>query len=154
VIIKTILFLMITGISVQAGSIAPKGDSMLPLERSKLQNENKIDNRIKIYNTASDRWLKTFSSAVGDNKFESVPSVLQAWLSLLTESLKDIDANVGRKKKSGALIGYEIHLRKSINEVKDSKIKAPVEQQDCFDTWIAQAEKIQSKFLDILFLGK
>ena len=152
---KTFFFLLLIAMSAQAADIdVPPGDGMLPLERSKLQQEKKIDKRIKIYNAVSDRWLKAFSSAVAENKFESVPTILQVWMSALTESLQDIDANVGRKKKSGPLINYEIHLRKSINEVKDSQLKAPVEQQDYLDTWIAQAEKIQSKFLDILFLGK
>jgi hypothetical protein len=155
VMIKALLFLIIASMSAQAGNIAPpQGDSILPLERSKLENEKKIDKRIKIYNAIFDRWLKTFGSAVSESNFGGVPPALQAWMSVLTESLQDIDANVGRKKKSGALIDYEIHLRKSINEVKDYKLKAPVEQQDYLDTWIAQAEKIQAKFLDILFLGK
>jgi tRNA/tmRNA/rRNA uracil-C5-methylase (TrmA/RlmC/RlmD family) len=140
---------------VQADRITPpQGDSMLPLERSKLQKEEKINNRIKIYKTVSTRYLKTFSSATSTNDFESVPPTLQVWMSLLTESLQDIDANVERKKKSKALIDYEIHLRKSINEIKDYKVKAPLEQQDFLDNWVAQAEKIQAKFLDILFLGK
>jgi hypothetical protein len=132
----------------------PQGDSMLPLERGKLQKEEKINNRIKIYKTASTRYLNTFGSATSTNDFESVPPTLQVWMSLLTESLQDIDANVERKKKSKALIDYEIHLRKSINEVKDYKVKVPLEQQDFLDSWVVQAETIQTRFLDILFLGK
>jgi hypothetical protein len=153
--IKALLFFILASISVQAGSIVqPPGDSMPPLERSKLQMEKKINNRIKIYKAVSGSWLKTLVSAVDANDFEAVPSVLQAWMSLLTESLKDIDANVERKKKSGALIEYEIQLRKSIHEVKDHRVEIPLEQLDSIDAWVDQAEKIQSKFLDILFLGK
>jgi hypothetical protein len=155
VIIRALVLLILASINVQAGSIAsPQGDSMLPLERYKLQKEKKIDNRIKIYSGASDRCLKAFGSAVSENKLESVPALLQSWINLLAESLRDIDTNVGRKKKSGALIEHEIRLRKSIKEVKDYKLRAPVEQQDYLDAWIDQAEKIQAKFLDILFLRK
>jgi len=152
---KTFFFLLLITMSAQAADIAvPSGDGMLPLERSKLQKETKIDRRIKIYNAACTRWHSTFDSAVDANRFEAVPPALQAWISVLTESLQDIDSNVGRKKKSGALIDYEIHLRKSIKEVKDYRVNAPPEQLEYIDAWLAQAEKIQSKFLDILFLGK
>jgi hypothetical protein len=155
VIIRALFSLLLANMIVQADRITPpQGDSMMPLERSKLQKEEKINNRIKIYKTASTRYLETFSSETSTNDFESVPPTLQVWMSLLTESLQDIDANVERKKKSKTLIDYEIHLRKSINEIKDYKVKAPLEQQDFLDSWVAQAEKIQAKFLDILFLGK
>jgi hypothetical protein len=155
VMIKTFFFLLLIAMSAQAADIAvPPGDGMLPLERSKLQKETKIDRRIKIYNAACMRWHSAFDSAVDANHFEAVPPTLQAWISVLTESLQDIDSNVGRKKKSGALIDYEIQLRKSIKEVKDYRVNAPPEQLEYIDAWLAQAEKIQSKFLDILFLGK
>ena len=153
--IKILLFSILATMSVQADRItSPQGDALLPTERSKLEKEKKIDKRIKIYNAATTRLHKAFDAAASAKDFESVLPLLQSWSSILEESLKDIDANVDRKKKSGALIDYEIHLRKSINEIKDYGVQAPLEQQGHLETWLTQAEQIQSKFLDIIFLGK
>lgn len=153
--IKILLFIILATMSVQADRItSPQGDAMLPAERSKLEKEKKIDKRIKIYNAAITRLHKAFDAAASAKDFESVPPLLRSWSSILEESLKDIDANVSRKKKSGALIDYEIHLRKSINEINDYRVQAPLEQQGYLETWLTQAEQIQSKFLDIIFLGK
>ena len=77
--------------------------------------------------------------------------MLHCWKDRLTASLKDIEAKVNRKKKSGALIDYEIQLRKSIFYVSDVRLKAPYTQQDGFDSWIAEAELVHQKFVDILF---
>jgi hypothetical protein len=153
--IKILLLVLLISAGVQAnGVLQPQDDGLLPMERSKLQSENKIDSRIKIYTLAASRCHKTFDSAVSANNVESVISALQVWMNLLNESFKDIDANVGRKKKSGALINFEITLRKSIKEVKDYRVNAPPEHRGYLDSWVTEAEQIQAKCLNILFLGK
>jgi hypothetical protein len=153
--IKFLFLILFANLASQADTAAPaQDDGLLPLERDQLQKEQKIDNRIKIFTAASIRLHKAFDSAVGNKQFEGVPLGLQVWMNLLASSLNDIDANAGWKKKSKALIAYEIHLRKSIKEVNNYKIKAPLDQQDYLETWLAQAEKIRSRFIDILFFGK
>jgi hypothetical protein len=153
--IKFLFLILFTNLVSQANTAAPaQDDGLLPLERDQLQKEQKIDNRIRIYITASYRLQNAFHSEADKNNFSGVPPILQARMNLLADSLKDIDANAGWKKKSKALINYEIQLRKSVKEVDDYKVKAPVEQLDFLDAWTAQAEKIRTRFIDILFLGK
>jgi hypothetical protein len=148
------LLMLFFGLMPQAGSIAPPSDDGLTaVEREQLRKEQKIDNRIKIYDNASTRLLKTLEGAVLKEDFQSAPATLKAWTTLLTMSLNDIDQNESRKKKSKNLIRYEIHLRKAISDVQGFKIRAPADQENTFDSWLNKAEEIRKKLVDILFPG-
>ncbi len=127
-------------------------DGLNPTEKAQLEKEEKIDNRIKIYEGASTRWHGAIRRGVSTNDYNGIPEIMKAWTSLLTASLKDIDEHMQRKKKSRALIQYEIQLRKEITEMQDFKLKAPLELQEDFEQWMANAEDVHKKFVDILFL--
>lgn len=122
-------------------------------EAEKIAKESHdIEERIKVYQKASERILKTVGDAVSGKKFEAVGESLSLWTALLTESLKDIEANLGRrKKKSKPLIKYEIQVRKAIKDLRDYKIRAPGGQQDAFSRCISLADGVRSRMVDILF---
>ena len=120
-------------------------------EERRLTAEQKIDNRIKRYREISERLHKAVETAAQKQKFEEVPGLLKCWIEVLAVSLNDVEENINRKKKSGALIDYEITIRKSILDMEDVQIKAPHGQQADFDAWIAQATTTRKKFVDILF---
>ncbi len=146
-----VLFL---GLILQAGSLAPSlEDGLTPSEKEQLQRERSIDDRIKIYERASARVFKVLEAQVLKEEFQSVPATLKSWSALLDLSVKDIDENVNRKKKSKALIRFEIQLRKALSDVQGFKIRAPVDQQDAFDGFLNHAEGIRKKLVDILFPG-
>lgn len=121
-----------------------------PGERARIEKKEKIEDRIKIYCSASIRYQKAVESAASRNEFDAMPENLKLWRTLLSSSLKDIEANL-KKKKSRALINYEIHLRKTIGNVQKVRIKAPADQQESFDSWISEAEEVRKKIVEILF---
>jgi hypothetical protein len=129
----------------------PSADCISAAEEKRLSAEEKIDSRIKIYNQISERLHKAVVMAVALKSFNEIPALLGCWKERLTVSLKDVQANASRKKKSGALINYEIELRKSIVDVEDARLRAPSQQQDDFLSWIDQATMVHEKFVDILF---
>jgi hypothetical protein len=129
-----------------------QNDVLTPAEREQLQGETKIDRRIKIYEAASVRLHKALGEAVAKGDFQSVPETLKSWTSLLAISLKDIEASAGQKKRPKSLIRYEIQVRKAISDMQDYKVRAPIEQQDTFDSCLSQAEAIRKQFVEILFL--
>jgi hypothetical protein len=129
----------------------PGPDGLTPTERSKLDKEGKIDSRIRIYESASDRFHKTVRSALQKQEFEVVDDALNSWTKVLSASLEDIEMNVNRKKMSRALIRYEIQLRKAFGDLQDLKYKAPVEEQEKIEKWLGRAEGIRDSFLSILF---
>jgi len=124
---------------------------LLPNEQTRLQNEKKLDNRIKIYQAASTRCQSTFDYAAASADAARVPAILQRWMRLLELSLQDIEANADRRKKSKALIRYEIHLRKALSDLEDSKMKFPYEEMEQIGAWLAKADGIRKRFVDILF---
>jgi hypothetical protein len=133
-------------------SALPPGDACItPEENRKLSATENIEGRIKIYRQISERLHRAVESTISKQEFDVIPAMLHCWKDRLTASLKDIEAKVNRQKKSGALIDYEIQVRKSIFYVSDARLKAPYTQQDDFDSWIAQAELVRQKFVDILF---
>ena len=147
-------FALILGLAAQAGGPSSESDSGLTAaEKEQLQKEQKIDSRIKIYETASTRLFKALEANVLKEDFQSVPACLKTWTSLLDLAVEDINANASRKKKSKALIRYEIQLRKALADVQGFKIRAPVDEQDEFDAFLNRAEEIRKKFVDILFPG-
>jgi hypothetical protein len=136
----------------QYGSFVPPADSALnAVEKLKIENELKIENRIKIYWQASEGIQKSIRNEVSKDSYQSLPTDLKLWTSLLSESLKDIQANLKTKKKSKNLIRFEIQVRKAISDSQNYKIKAPVELNDVFDACLDQAEKIRQEFVEILF---
>jgi hypothetical protein len=100
------------------------GDILSPKEKTKMEKANSVNNRIKIYESASKRIQKELHEAVSKDK---------------------------SKKKSRNLIHYEIQVRKSIAAMQDYKLQAPVDQQDDFDACLAQAETVHKRFVEILF---
>ena len=95
---------------------------------------------------ASRRLQESIEAAAAKDDFQTVSENLKLWTALLSKSLKDIEPNLKAKKKSRALISYEIQVRKSIADTGNIKIKAPVDQQDLFDSCISQAEAVRGKF--------
>jgi hypothetical protein len=134
-----------------AGVPFTQDDIFLPAEKAKIETEQNVEKRIKVYEAASKRIQKSMEASVRKDDFSAVPHDLQLWTALLSKSLEDIEANLKTKKKSRALIKYEIQVRKSIDRTESFKIRAPVDQQDVFDECIAKAEAIHEKFVRILF---
>ncbi len=124
---------------------------LTPAEISQVEKAVKTDARIKVYESASKRHRDSLHASAKKGDFTDVPARLKAWLGLLEFSLKDIQANANPKKKSKALIKYEIQLRKAILDVQAIKIQATVEHQEAFDSFLAGAEAVRKKFVDILF---
>jgi hypothetical protein len=139
----------------QTGGVAPLSfpdDVLSAAEKVQMEKEsNNVDHRIKIYDSASARIQKNLREAIAKNNFQAVPSNLNKWILLLSSSLKDIESNLKAKKKSRPLINYEIHLRKAIANTQEYKMRAPVEQQDIFESSLGQAETIRKRFVEILF---
>lgn len=146
-------FLML-GVMLQVVGVPPQpDDSLTAAEREQLQKEQKLDGRIKVYATASRRLFRTLEGQVLKEDFQTDLATLKSWASLLNLASKDIGENASRKKKSKALIKYEIELRKALADVQAFKIRAPVDQQDAFTAFLNHAEGIRKGFVDILFPG-
>lgn len=122
-------------------------------EAGKIEKESDdIEGRIKVYQKASERMMKSVRKAISKREYQTVPDSLSTWTGLIAESVKDIDANLERKKKkSKPLIKYEIQVRKAIKDIREFKIRAPVGQQDVFDRCIDTTESARSTMVDILF---
>jgi hypothetical protein len=121
-------------------------------EKGKIEESaNNLERRIKTYQTASARIQRTIHEAVSKDEFQSVPDDLRLWVALLTGSLKDIEDHLASKKKSKALKEYEIHLRKAIGTTRGYRTRAPVDQQDIFESCLTQAETTRRKFVQLLF---
>jgi hypothetical protein len=138
----------------QAGGVASLSfpdDVLSPAEKIKVERESNVEHRIKIYQSASARIQKELGEAIAREEFQTVPNQLNKWVLLLSSSLKDIESSLKAKKKSRPLINYEIQVRKAIASTQEYKMRAPVEQQDIFDSSLTQAETIRKKFVEILF---
>jgi hypothetical protein len=127
------------------------GDIFSPEEIRQLKKGDSVEHRTKIYQTASARIQKTLQQSVAKEEFPIIPDTLKTWMLLLAKSLEDIETNLKAKNKPRSLINYEIHVRKAIVNMKSYKIKAPADQQDAFDSCIAQAESVHKKFVEVLF---
>jgi hypothetical protein len=126
-------------------------DCLNASEKKRLSAEDKIDGRVKVYRDISERFHETVESDVGKQSFNEASSLVRCWMDVVASSLKDIETNINRKKKSGALINYEIQLRKSIVDMGDARLKVPYQQQGDFESWLTQAKAAHTKFVDILF---
>jgi hypothetical protein len=145
-------FVLALGLFMQAGIVPSfEGDIFNSKEKEELEKANSVERRIKVYTNASKRIQKKLHEAVTKEKFQSVPRDLELWTMLLAKSLEDIETNLKPKKKSKNLIKYEIQVRKSLADLGDYKIRAPLDQQDVFDACIAKAKAIHKKFVEIIF---
>jgi hypothetical protein len=134
-----------------AGAFSTAGETLLPEEKIELSQSKSLNSRIKIYHAASQRMVQALQDAVRKEQFETVPDALEAWVSLLEASIKDIEADPKANKKSKKLRKFEIHIRKTLKDLPNMKLKAPYEQIDAFDSCVAKAETIRKKIVDILF---
>jgi hypothetical protein len=128
-----------------------EGNALNVEELERINRAKSVDDRIKVYHSASKRMQQSIDAAVRSNDFSRLPDALKLWVALLTGSLEDIEANLKTNKKSKALIHYEIQVRKANSAFRGYKTKAPVDQQDALDEQITGAEKIRKKFVDIIF---
>jgi len=136
----------------QAGDISPAAnDVLVPAEQAKMSAAKSIDQRIKIYESASKRIQSQLQGAMSNNEFEAVPGILSLWTSLLNKSIEDIEPALKPKKKPKSLKKYEIHLRKAIKDIQNYKKKAPLDQEDAFNACLVRAETIRKRFVEILF---
>jgi hypothetical protein len=126
-------------------------DCLKPIERTRLAAATRIDSRIKIYREVSEHFHQAVNGAIAKQNFEGVEDRIQCWREWLTASLKDIEANANRKKKSGALKDYEIQLRKSIVDMNNNRLKAPSSSLETFESWLTLARSARDRFVDILF---
>ncbi len=151
--IHTFLLLGIFNAPGQAPTPAPSPstDCLTALEKIKLQTEVRLDSRLKIYTDACGRCIDNLSILIQRQQLQEAPALLESWTEMLEASLKDVQTSSGRKDKSRALLRYEIRLRQAIGAVQESKIKATVEQEEHFERWLAQAEKIRKNLVAILF---
>ena len=148
----SLLLLVLSFGAQQAAQPLQETNVLTPAEQAQLSKATKIDGRIKVYQTASERFRASVAGAVAKHDFPSIPGPLRLWGQLLIASEKDIDASItNRKKKSGALIKYEIQLRRSITEIQKFKTSVSVDVYDEFDVWLKQAEAVHQQFVDILF---
>ncbi len=129
----------------------PMPSGLSTAERGRLQREQKIDSRIRIYAAASDERRRAVLKAMAERNSEVVSTTLQSWTELLDYSLEDIRTKAGRHSKSKALRSYEIHLRRSLGSVNDLKAQGTYKQLEEFDTWLKHAEAVRSIIVRILF---
>ena len=148
----SLLVLALTFVAQQPVQTPDAPEVFTPAEKAQLARAGKIDGRIKIYQTASERYKAAVAGQMAKHDYASVPGTLALWSQLFTMSAKDIDASItNRKKKSGALIRYEIQVRRSITDMQAFKTAVPVDVIDHFDEWLAQAESVHQLFVDVLF---
>jgi hypothetical protein len=133
------------------GASSAAGDILNSTEKAQMERADSIDRRIKVYGAASKRIQQTLQDSVLKEDFGVVPEMLNRWTALLALSLQDIEANLKSKKRSRSLINYEIQVRKAIANTQSLKVRAPIDQQDAFDSCLSQAEAIRKKLVEILF---
>jgi hypothetical protein len=137
---------------VQVAAIPPSTDETLnPKEKEQLARATNVEQRIKVYEDASKRIHQTLHSMAAGGDFGKIPDTLKAWNSLLAGSLEDIAANLKTKKKSKALIHYEIQVRKAVTAAQDYKNNIPPDQVDTFNSCLAEVEKIRKRLVEIIF---
>jgi hypothetical protein len=146
-------FLLI-GLEVQIsgqGAIDLPPGVLTPAERQKLGSSSKIDGRVKVYEVASKRHLQGAHTLAKSEEFARLGTHFQLWGDLISTSMDDIEKNIGRKKKSHALIRYEIHLRKAIEEMNKLKLTIPTDEDQHQESWMEKAEAARKRFVEILF---
>ena len=144
--------ILVLGMLIQAGGVpGAAGDIFSASEKAQMEKANSAERRIKVYEGASKRLQQALHEAVMKEEFGTVPDTLKLWTALLARSLEDIEANLKSKKKPRSLINYEIQVRKAISSTQSLKIRAPIDQQDAFDSCLSRAEAIRKQLVEILF---
>jgi len=136
--------------SLSPSTVTPAG-CLTDLDKNRLSTQAGIEKRIRICQEISDQFRKAVEQAAKKQMTEGVSVLLACWSDHLAASLKDIDANINRKKRSGALKDFEIQLRKSIRDMENARLKAPYQESSHYDPWLDQANMVRKKFVDILF---
>ncbi len=136
-----------------SSSKARASEPLTTAEKSQLEREPNVEDRIRVYEAASSRIHRSISNLILRQQFEDVGAEMRSWLDLLSEAQKDVEQNIRRKKKSKNLIRFEIHLRKAIGDLKERKLQVPADQQEDFESWLTRLEHVRKKFVDILFGG-
>lgn len=126
-------------------------DVLTAAERQKLGGSRKIDDRVKVYEAASMRHLQTARALAKSQDFSRLSEHLRFWGDLISVSRDDVDKNINRKKKSRALIRYEIHLRKAIGEMSKLMLTFPADEDQNWESWMEKAEAARKRFVEILF---
>jgi len=130
---------------------ARASEPLTPAEKSQLEREPNVEDRIRVYEAASQRIHLSIRNLIERQEFENVGAEMSSWLDLLSEAQKDVEQNIRRKKKSKNLIRFEIHLRKATGDLKELKLQVPTDQQQDFESWLTRVEQVRKKFFDILF---
>ncbi|PYV17413.1 MAG: hypothetical protein DMG07_05915 [Acidobacteria bacterium] len=146
--------LLALGLRGQANTPNPPASGVEVLsaaEKGQLEHEPALDGRVRIYESANLRLEKQVESDFKQDGFDKIPPQLEAWTELLETSRKDIEAHANRKKKSRAVIRYEIQLRKTIADVRSLALMAPAEYGRPFEEWLASAERVRKSLVDVLF---
>ena len=153
--IQSCLILLALALGSQ-GSVAPSpvtpAGCLADLDKQRLSTGAGIEKRIKICKEISDRFNKAVTQAEKKEMTEEVWALLACWRDHLAASLKDIETNINRKKRSGALKDFEIQLRKSIRDMEDSRLKVPDQGSSHYAAWLDQANAVRKKFVEMLFL--
>jgi hypothetical protein len=146
------LWILILSLGGQTGAIPACEDALFsPEEKVELQKAKSVEDRVKIYHSASMRIQKRLQDSVAKEEFGPVPEMLKAWTQLLQKSLEDLESNLKTKKKPRSLIRYEIQVRKAIVDTGGYKLKASPDLQDAFDACLAPAEGVHKKIVEMLF---
>jgi hypothetical protein len=148
-----ILALIVNFLDQERAAPLNSGDSqyLTPAEKSLLERESDVEARIRVYQTASIRFQKSIQVAAKQPEIGGIMEDLKAWVKMLSASLEDIETNINRKKKSRALIRYEIQVRKTADDLQDIRPRVPVESQDEFDSCLGRTVIVRKTFVDILF---
>jgi len=145
---------LITAILFENGSVPtfPEGIFTAKEKKKIEKNADDLEERLEAYRDASIRINEVLRKAVSKRDYEKVPDLLEKWMALLSGSMKDIESNLDpEKKRPRDLIKYEIQIRKSINDIRDYKVRAPGDQQDIFNSCIDRAEIVRIRMVEILF---
>lgn len=146
------LFVLVILTLAQVDSVPSFSDDVLnPKEREKLAIASNAEARIKVYESATKRIQQTLRTMAAGGDFAKIPDTVKEWNSLLAGSLADIEANLKTKKKSRALIKYEIRVRKILTDAQDYKNRLPLDQIDAFSSYLDDAEKVRKRFVEIIF---
>jgi len=122
-----------------------------PSEKKRLASSKSLNDRINVYDTAFERIRKEIEKDIRNDRFADASRTLKTWSALLDVSQADIEATINPKKKPGRIRQYEIHLRQTIRELRNLRIRSPMELYDALLSFEEHAEETRRKFMIILF---
>src|SRR5213593_2181910 len=150
---STALFSLLLTQENTAATREQAGDFLTPAEKTQLEREENVENRIRVYESVSARMYKSIRNLVEEKEFQHLPEQLKIWPDFLDVAFRDIDQKISRKKKSKNLIHLEIQLRKALLDLRDIKFHVPPEYQDQFESELDRVEAFRKKLVEILFLS-